>query len=63
MKYLADMAKKYIEIRPKDGGVWCLVEPHDVASVIDCDDPADYETREVWVKPSVLEKMKEFEGW
>ena len=59
-----DDAKKYLKVRPKyDGGPWAVILPNELPDLVGDDPREEYEIVEQYIRPSVVEAMREFDGW
>jgi len=54
---------RYVKLRPKEGGPWCVCEPVEVESMMDGEPAENFETQEVWMTRAEAEALSEFEGW
>jgi hypothetical protein len=55
--------RRYLKVRPKDGGPWAVIQPHELSSMLDEDDKDSYEIVETWMTIDEYEALAEFEGW
>lgn len=54
---------RYIRMRPKSGGAWCVCDPSEVDDIRDGAPEEEYEAEEVWMTDAEYEALGEFDGW
>jgi hypothetical protein len=61
---MAEEARRYVAMRPKEGRhQWVIVEPHEVADMMDCVDPCEWEVEDRTMTPAEFNALGEFNGW
>jgi hypothetical protein len=55
--------QRFVKIRPKDSGPWCIVEPCMVDNMLDGAPRDEYEIVDTYMTMAEVEALGEFEGW
>lgn len=63
LKQNARDKRRYLKLRPKEGGPWAVIQPHELNSMLDDDDKDEYEIVETWLSIVEYDALAEFEGW
>lgn len=53
--------RRYLKVRPIEGGAWCIMEPRDFEDMTS--EFHTYEVRDVWMTDAEWEALPEFDGW
>lgn len=62
-KHVLTDRRRYIKMRPIDGGPWAVIEAGDLDSMLDGEELETFETTDVWMTKAEYEALGEFNGW
>jgi hypothetical protein len=63
LKQDASDKRRYLKVRPKEGGPWAVIQSHELVSTLDDDEIASYEMADVWLTKAEYDALAEFAGW
>jgi len=55
--------RRWLKVRPRSGGPWAVIPPHELTSMLDDDDHDSYEIAETWMTKAEYDALAEFSGW
>lgn len=55
--------RRYLKVRPREGGPWAVIQPHELGHMLDGDDADAYEVDITWMTTAEYDALAEFDGW